>query len=67
MAMPSSPCIKLCTIDPRSGLCIGCGRTLAEIAAWSTMDETARQAIMHDLTTRLRMVTPPPSRCGLKR
>ena len=33
--MPSieSPCIKVCAVDPRSGLCLGCGRSLAEIAA----------------------------------
>ena len=30
-----SPCNKICTLDPASGLCIGCGRSLAEIARWS--------------------------------
>ncbi|MBL8544059.1 MAG: DUF1289 domain-containing protein, partial [Hyphomonadaceae bacterium] len=28
----SSPCIKVCAVDGSSGLCIGCGRTLKEIA-----------------------------------
>ena len=52
-AMPiSSPCTKVCTIDPRSGLCHGCGRTLAEIAGWSTFTPEERRRIMAELTTR---------------
>lgn len=49
----SSPCIKVCAVDGRSGLCIGCGRTLKEIGAWGGLDEPARQAIMAELPTRL--------------
>ena len=30
----SSPCVKICVIDPLSALCIGCGRTGDEIARW---------------------------------
>ncbi|MEM8647051.1 MAG: DUF1289 domain-containing protein, partial [Pseudomonadota bacterium] len=29
-----SPCIKICVVDPETDLCIGCGRTKAEIAGW---------------------------------
>jgi predicted Fe-S protein YdhL (DUF1289 family) len=32
---------------------VGCGRTLAEIAAWGGMDETRRRAIMAELPARL--------------
>ncbi|HEX2493895.1 MAG TPA: DUF1289 domain-containing protein [Steroidobacter sp.] len=31
-----SPCIKLCRLDEHN-VCVGCGRTLAEIARWSRM------------------------------
>ncbi|TNB99694.1 DUF1289 domain-containing protein [Paracoccus marcusii] len=31
--MIESPCIKLCRIDAVRNLCLGCHRTLAEIAA----------------------------------
>jgi len=48
----SSPCTKVCTIDPRSGLCLGCGRTLAEIAQWGAMNESERQRIMAELPHR---------------
>ncbi|HVU81024.1 MAG TPA: DUF1289 domain-containing protein, partial [Rhodanobacteraceae bacterium] len=33
---PVSPCIGVCRMDA-DGLCIGCRRTLAEIARWGTM------------------------------
>lgn len=49
----SSPCIKVCAVSGRTGLCIGCGRTLAEIAAWGGLSEPERRAIMAELPTRL--------------
>jgi predicted Fe-S protein YdhL (DUF1289 family) len=49
----SSPCVKLCVIDPASKLCEGCGRTLAEIARWSSLSEPERRAIMAQLPKRL--------------
>lgn len=51
-AMISSPCNKVCTIDPRSGRCHGCGRTLAEIAQWGSMSESERLRIMAELPLR---------------
>lgn len=47
-----SPCIQVCTIHPRTGLCTGCQRTLAEIAIWSQLSNPARQAIIDDLRRR---------------
>lgn len=49
----SSPCVKICVIDPARRLCEGCGRTLAEIAGWSRMSEAERLAIMAKLRERL--------------
>jgi len=53
----SSPCTGICTLDEAAGHCLGCGRSLEEIAAWSMMNEARRQAIMRDLGDRL----PPAS------
>jgi predicted Fe-S protein YdhL (DUF1289 family) len=50
--MIPSPCVKTCTLDPRSGLCLGCGRTIEEIAAWGTMDAADRARIMAELPAR---------------
>ena len=49
----STPCIRICVIDPVSGRCEGCGRTLAEIAQWSRLSEAERLAIMAALPERL--------------
>ena len=48
-----SPCIKICTYDPGSGLCLGCGRTLAEIAGWASFSDAERRRIMDELPARL--------------
>ncbi len=48
-----TPCIQVCTVDGASGLCLGCLRTLQEIATWSRMDEAAREAILKDLPGRV--------------
>jgi uncharacterized protein len=49
----STPCTKVCAVSGRTGMCIGCGRTLREIAAWSDYDERQRRAIMDQLPARL--------------
>lgn len=52
-----SPCIKVCAIDPRSGLCTGCGRTLDEIARWVVLSAAERAAIMAALPRRRADIT----------
>jgi uncharacterized protein len=49
----SSPCIKVCVIDPASRLCRGCGRTIDEIGRWTSLSEDERQRIMAELPQRL--------------
>lgn len=49
-----SPCIDVCTMDPVAHLCRGCGRTLEEIAGWSTLDDAERRRIMDLLPERMR-------------
>jgi predicted Fe-S protein YdhL (DUF1289 family) len=48
-----TPCNKICTVDPASHLCRGCGRTLDEIAQWPTLTDSARMRIMAELPQRL--------------
>jgi uncharacterized protein len=51
--MIESPCIKTCTLDARSGLCLGCGRTINEIACWTAMSAAGRARVMSELPARL--------------
>jgi len=48
----ASPCISVCVMDPSTGLCSGCLRTLDEIASWSVIDDDARRAIVARLSSR---------------
>ena len=43
-ALPS-PCISVCRMDPASGLCQGCLRTIDEIVAWGSLDDSDRRAV----------------------
>lgn len=52
MTVPESPCINICQIDRKSGLCLGCYRTLDEIALWSTLSKEERRAVMEALDAR---------------
>ncbi|AQR73982.1 DUF1289 domain-containing protein [Sphingomonas sp. LM7] len=48
-----SPCTNICRIDDATGWCVGCGRTLAEIARWGTTDDADRDAVMAQLPARM--------------
>ncbi|WP_299008789.1 DUF1289 domain-containing protein [uncultured Caulobacter sp.] len=47
-----TPCVKVCVLDPASGLCTGCRRSLREIAAWGSMPPEMRARIMSELPGR---------------
>jgi predicted Fe-S protein YdhL (DUF1289 family) len=47
-----TPCVNICTIDPQSRLCVGCLRSIDEIARWSAMTSSERRRIMDALPQR---------------
>ena len=47
-----SPCVSVCVIDPASGLCRGCKRTLDEISRWVVMSDEQRLAVLDALPAR---------------
>ena len=57
-----TPCVAVCIMEPRSGLCLGCGRTLPEIARWPRLTSAERLAIMAELNRRMIAagLEPPP-------
>jgi predicted Fe-S protein YdhL (DUF1289 family) len=52
-----TPCVKICTVDGASGLCVGCLRTLGEIAGWSGFSPAERARIMAELESRRGILT----------
>lgn len=57
-----SPCINVCRMDAKSGLCEGCARTLDEIAAWSVMDDADKQAVWDQLPQRRQVLAAAQDR-----
>jgi predicted Fe-S protein YdhL (DUF1289 family) len=47
-----SPCINVCRMNPATGWCEGCLRTIDEIAAWSTLDDAAKRVVWKLLPAR---------------
>jgi uncharacterized protein len=47
-----SPCISLCKMNPQTGLCDGCFRTIDEIATWSTATEEMKRQVWVEIKRR---------------
>jgi uncharacterized protein len=47
-----SPCNSVCRMNPATGFCEGCFRTLDEIAAWSRLDDDEKRAVWQQLAQR---------------
>ena len=57
-------------MDPQNGVCLGCRRTRAEIAAWRSMDQVDQLALLDILRDRRAAATGVarrPSRRNVKR
>ena len=53
----STPCIGVCHIDGKTGFCLGCYRTLPEIAQWHKKTDRERDAIVIEAEKRKQEVT----------
>ena len=48
-----SPCQKVCALDWKTDLCLGCGRSRAEIAAWTTLSADDKRRVLAAAEARL--------------
>jgi predicted Fe-S protein YdhL (DUF1289 family) len=48
----ASPCISVCTLDATGRICVGCYRTIDEIAVWGTLDDDEKRAVNAALPAR---------------
>jgi predicted Fe-S protein YdhL (DUF1289 family) len=55
-----TPCTKVCTLDATGRICIGCKRTVDEIAMWGSLSDAQRARLMRELRER----TLPPEAAG---
>lgn len=54
----ATPCVQVCIVDGASGLCLGCYRSLAEIAGWRGLSDEERAAVMAELPERSHRIEP---------
>jgi predicted Fe-S protein YdhL (DUF1289 family) len=54
----ATPCIKVCIVDGESGLCLGCYRTLSEVARWSALTDADRVSVIAELPARRARIRP---------
>ena len=54
----ATPCVQVCVVDGESGLCLGCHRTLAEVARWTALEDGERASIMAELPARRLKIRP---------
>jgi uncharacterized protein len=50
--VPASPCVGICLMDPATGYCRGCWRSVAEIAAWYGASAAEKRAMLARLAKR---------------
>lgn len=54
-----SPCVDVCVMDGGTGWCLGCGRTIDEIACWAEYSDQGRTAVMAELPARMAQLDEP--------
>jgi predicted Fe-S protein YdhL (DUF1289 family) len=47
-----SPCVKVCALDPQKGYCVGCFRTVDEVAGWLEMSAEDKRAVLERVSRR---------------
>ena len=53
-----TPCVQVCIVDGASGLCLGCFRTLGEVAGWAKLSTSDRETVMAELPSRRTRIAP---------
>ena len=48
-----SPCVSLCRMSSKTELCLGCFRTLDEIALWGRMADASKLEVWHAIRDRI--------------
>lgn len=52
-----SPCVAVCVMQPATGQCEGCLRTLQEIGDWGRLPDAGKRQIWQQIQARLLTAT----------
>jgi uncharacterized protein len=61
---PASPCVNVCALDS-SGTCVGCRRTIDEIARWGRMSAEEQWQVVARLERERGGSEPPLARVAV--
>lgn len=56
----TSPCINICRMDPDTGWCEGCQRSIAEITCWSRVSDDDKRLILAAVAERRELLGLAP-------
>lgn len=63
--MIESPCNRICTLDERTGWCLGCARTMEEIMEWGQASDQRKREILAGLAERREKLRSGKASTGL--
>lgn len=46
MSTIESPCVDICQMNPNTGICTGCFRTMDEISLWIELSDDEKQEVL---------------------
>ncbi|MDA0360570.1 MAG: DUF1289 domain-containing protein [Proteobacteria bacterium] len=46
MSTIESPCVDICQLNPNTGICTGCFRTMDEISLWIELSDDEKQEVL---------------------
>ena len=59
-----SPCVSICRIEPDTGYCVGCHRTIEEIADWAMMSDERKRSVWQQIGLRREGSRAPGNPAG---
>jgi uncharacterized protein len=61
---PLSPCIAVCVLDPATGFCRGCFRTITEISRWVLLTPEEKRRVLAEVARRRAEKASPVAAAG---
>ena len=58
MSTIESPCVDICQLNPTSGVCLGCFRTMDEISVWVAMPDDDKREVLRLAKERQLLMLP---------
>jgi len=58
MSTIESPCVDICQLNTKTGICTGCFRTMDEISQWIELSDDDKREVLRTAKDRERKILP---------